>query len=691
MSNRLADEVSPYLQQHRDNPVDWYPWGDEAFAAARERDVPILLSVGYSACHWCHVMEHESFADSATAEQMNAHFVNVKVDREERPDVDALYMQAVQQMTGHGGWPMTVFLTPDGSPFFGGTYYPPEPRHGMPSFTQILAAIHQAWSERRGEVVRSAQQLTAALAQGATANPARETIDHALLDAAVQRLLDRWDRTHGGFGGAPKFPQPMILEFLLRAWRIGSNEEALRAVRHTLDRMASSGTFDQIGGGFHRYATDARWLVPHFEKMLYDNAQLASVYTEAFEATGEPNYRTTALSVIDYVLREMRHPDGGFFSSQDADSEGEEGRFYVWTEDEIDNVLGAEQGEHFRRAFDIRPGGNWEGRSIPHRPRGLDEVAEELGTDADRLAAQFDAARAKLYAAREKRVHPHRDEKIIAGWNAMMIRALARAGRVFGREADLAAATEAADFLLDRLRADGYLLRSWRDGQAKIGAFLDDYALTVIAFIELYEATFDFRWIQTAHELAEQMIDRFRDPEQGIFFDAPAGAGGLPVRPRDLYDNAVPSGTSAAALALLRLGRFLGEPEYERMASDILHRMGRLASEVPQGFANLLNAIQLHLTPSTEIVIVGPMGRADTASLLEVVRNRYLPFTTVALLDAEGEDPEAASLPLFQGRTTREGRAAAYVCKHFTCKAPVVEPAALALDVDALMPRSESA
>jgi uncharacterized protein len=684
MANRLASETSPYLLQHRDNPVDWYPWGEEAMARARSEDLPILLSVGYSACHWCHVMEHESFADPETARLMNEWFVNVKVDREERPDVDALYMQAVQQMTGHGGWPMTVFLTPDGRPFYGGTYFPPEPRHGLPSFRQLLQAIHTAYRERREEVERSAEELRETLGRGMSVNPEPGAVDAALLQRAFHGLGSRFDHRLGGFGGAPKFPQPMVLEFLLRYGAFTGVREAHGMVERTLDAMAAGGIYDHLGGGFHRYSVDARWLVPHFEKMLYDNALLARVYVRAHHATGKASYRRVATEVLGYVEREMTDPSGGFYSSQDADSEGVEGRFYVWSAEEIDEVLGAGDGPLFRRYFDVSRSGNWDGVNILNTPAPLEEVAREGGVDPDRLGEIVERGRVALHARRSERVWPGRDEKVLTSWNAMMLQAFAEAGRVFGETRYVRRAEASAEFLLRELRPKGRLLRTWRDGSARIDAFLEDHATLVDGLIDLYLATWDPRWVREARAIADGMIDRFWSPAEEIFYDTPADAGGLILRTRDIYDNATPSGNSSATLALTRLARLSGESGYERIASRVVRGMGEIASRVPQGFGQLLAAAIGHVAPSMEIAILGDPKAPDTLGLVEAVHARFLPEATVALRPqgAAGDEAEA-EMPLLAHREMVDGRATAFVCRHYSCRQPVTTPTDLLAEIEA--------
>jgi uncharacterized protein len=686
MPNRLATETSPYLLQHRDNPVDWYPWGPEALALARAEDRPVLLSIGYSSCHWCHVMAHESFEDAATARVMNERFVNIKVDREERPDVDSIYMAAVQQMTGHGGWPLTVFLTPEGVPFYGGTYYPPEPRHGMPSFRQVLVAVGNAYRDRRDEIEQSASQLHRLLERAMSVRAPARTLDAAILDRAFHALAAGFDARHGGFGGAPKFPQPLALEVVLRHWKRTGSGEALRIVEHTLAQMAVGGIYDQLGGGFHRYSVDARWLVPHFEKMLYDNALLARVYLHAFQATGKAEYRRVVEETLDYVRREMRNEHGGFHSAQDADSEGVEGKFYVWTPAEVDEALGREDGPLFRRCFDVTEQGNWEGDhhapppspiSILHTPRPLDEVATEAGVSVGRMTEVIVRGRERLYEQRAQRVWPGLDDKVLTSWNAMMLHTFAEAARVLDRSDYEAVATRNAEFLLRELRADGALLRTWRDGRARIHAFLEDHALLVEALLALYETTFDPRWVREAKDLADAMLEHFWDEAEERFYDTPAAGEALVVRPRDFYDNPTPSGNSAAVMALLRVGALLGEPRYSRVAGRALASMGALLEELPSAFGHMLAALDLHLAVPQEVAVVGERDREDTRALLGVLARRYLPNTLLAGAEPAEVEAAAALIPLLEGRTALDGRATAYVCERFACRMPVTEPDAL--------------
>ena len=659
--NRLAEETSAYLLQHKDNPVDWYAWGPDAFARARAEDRPVFLSVGYSACHWCHVMEHESFEDPETARLLNEHFVCVKVDREERPDVDQIYMQAVQSMTGHGGWPMSVFLTADGVPFYGGTYFPPTDRHGLPAFPRLLRAIAEAWQTRRAEVVESGRSLVEQLGQ--TAPPAGPRLLTAeLLGAAFQALAREFDDRDGGLGQAPKFPQPMIWEFVLRFWKRTGQPRAREMVTTTLTRMARGGVYDQLGGGFHRYSVDGRWLVPHFEKMLYDQGQLASLYLHAYQAFGDDEYRRVAEETLDYLLREMTDPRGGFYAAQDADSEGEEGKFFLWTADELRTLLGS--GTPAIDYWGVDGGPNFEGRNILY-------VAAE--PDPGRIAG----ARATLLAARARRVPPGRDDKVLAGWNALACRAFAEAGRVLGRPDYLAAAVRNAEFVLRAMQRDGWLLRCWAGGRAKLKGYLEDYALVALALLDVYEATFDRRWLDESRRLVGEILRLFWDDAADGFYDASPGHEPLVVRPRNLFDNAVPSGSSAAVEALLRLAVFTGEARYETLAARVLRAMADLLSRHPAGFGRFLAALDFHLGPVVEVALIAPGTGDGLGPLAAEVFKRYLPNRAVAGSRA-GDAAAAAGIPLLENRGTVGGAATAYVCRKFACDAPTTSPEELA-------------
>ena len=661
MPNHLENETSPYLLQHVDNPVDWHPWGEEAMRLAKEQDKPILLSIGYAACHWCHVMAHESFEDQVTAEQMNADFINVKVDREERPDVDSIYMQAVNAMTGRGGWPMTVFLTPDGKPFYAGTYFPNEPRHGMASFQQILTGVIQAWRNDRENVVGSASEVAQQLQALSGVGFEEQPLDEEIFRSALRGLGQRFDASWGGFGDAPKFPQPMTIEFLLRESIRGENDNALEMAEGTLRKMAEGGMYDQIGGGFARYSVDHRWLVPHFEKMLYDNAQLARVYLHAWQVTGNDFYRRITEETLDYVLREMRHEDGGFYSSQDADSEGVEGKFYVWSADEIREALG-EEADTFMRVYGVSNEGNWEGHNILNL-----RLAEALD---GRIAA----ARATLYELRSKRIWPGLDDKVLTSWNGLMLAAFAEAGQALGRADYIEAAESNADFLHRTMRRDsGRLFRTWKAGSdAKYNAYLEDYAYLADGLLALYEATFERRWVDWARELAELMLGHFRDTKNGGFFDTSDDHEQLIHRPKDLQDNAVPSGNAMAASVLVRLSLLTGNGDYWQVAEQITSTMNKFMAQYPSGFGQWLNVAKFMLSAPREIAL---MGSGDAiAPLLKVIRGGYRPFQVVAA----GEE---GSLPLLENRPQIDGKGTAYVCRRFVCQAPVTGPEELALQL----------
>jgi uncharacterized protein len=658
MSNALARETSPYLLQHKDNPVDWLPWGDEALRRAHDLDRPLLVSIGYSSCHWCHVMERESFEDSETAALMNERFVCVKVDREERPDVDALYMEAVQAMTGQGGWPLNVFLTPEQAPFYGGTYFPPAPRYGMPSWRQVLGAVAEAWDTQRDEIRAQGQKVAPRLGGGALLTASVEPLQDAALDEAVATLRRSYDSVHGGFGGAPKFPQAPVLEFLLAH---GEPPMALQ----TLRSMAGGGIFDQVGGGFSRYSVDAQWRVPHFEKMLYDNALLARAYLHGFQASGDEILRRTCEETLDWALREMRAPEGGFYSALDADSEGVEGKYYVWTLDELRATLG-DDADAAIAWFGATGNGNFEGANILES-RGPEPPAE-----------QRERIRATLLAAREQRVRPGLDDKRLAAWNALMIAALADAGAVLQREEYLDAAREAAAFVLDRMRGpDGRLLRTFNAGVARLDAYLEDHAFLLEALLVLYEATFEERWFSAARDLADTIVARFADTDRGGFFSTADDHEKLIARRKDLEDSPIPAGGSSAALGLLRLAAFTGEQRYEDAAAGQLALLHEVAVRHPTAFGHLLQAIDLQLAPRREVALVG--DAEGVAALAAVVRETRRPHLVLACGPGDGR----TAVPLMEQRTPVDGRAAAYVCEHFACQRPVTEPDELRALLDA--------
>ena len=690
-ANRLAGETSPYLLQHAHNPVDWYPWGAEALERARLLDRPIFLSIGYAACHWCHVMERESFEDPATAAFLNEHFVAIKVDREERPDLDAVYMDAVQAMTGSGGWPMTVFLAPDGRPFYGGTYFPNTRRHGLPSFLDVLAGVAGAWRERRPELEESATNLAARVARQVRLSEGEAALDAGLLDAAVGALEAGFDAQHGGWGSAPKFPQPMAIDFLLRRAAAG-DARALPIARRALDRMAAGGIFDQLAGGFARYATDAAWLVPHFEKMLYDNAQLARVYVHAWALTGEPAYLRVATATLDFVAREMTLPDGVFAASLDADTGGEEGATYTWTADEVRDVLvGAGLSDAwplFAEAYDVTEAGNWEGRVIFRRVASDAGRAERHGRAPDEVADLLERARVALLAVRDRRPQPARDDKALAGWNGLMLGAFAEAAALLSRDGDpalgaaaaryRALAERAADRLLAVLRGpDGRFLRSWKDGQARHTGTLEDQACMADGLLALYEATADERWFAAAGETADAILARFGDPAGG-FHDTADDAEALVARPRSLQDNAVPSGGAMAATVLLRLAALTGEDRHVDAAEAALGVVGAAPAEHPTAFAQWLAAIDWHVGPVDGIAIVGDPADPRTERLAAVARGapghlRWRPRRVIAI----GADPRVTAVPLLQGRFALRGLPTVFVCRGFACRQPVTEPEAL--------------
>ena len=661
MANRLAGETSPYLLQHADNPVDWHPWSPEALRLARDHDRPILLSIGYSSCHWCHVMERESFEDAATAAFMNDNFVCIKVDREERPDVDAIYMEAVQSMTGHGGWPLTAFLDTDAVPFYGGTYFPPEPRQGMPSFRMVMEAVSESWDSQRERLREATARIRERLGAVARIEPSTAPLEPALLDGAERQLRMLADMTNGGFGGAPKFPPAASLELLLAR---GESE----IVSRTLDAMACGGIHDQVGGGFARYAVDAVWLVPHFEKMLYDNALLARAYLHGYQALGHERWREVCERTLDWMLTEMRGAEGGFYAALDADSEGEEGRFYVWSEAELRAVLGeaglAADADELVAHWGVTEAGNFEGRNVLHVP---------AGPDAPRPAA-LGPVRDALYEVRAKRVWPGLDDKRICSWNALAIAALADAGAVLGRDDYRDAARRCAEFVLAELRsADGRLKRTWKDGAAPFDAYLEDHAYLTDALLVLYEATFEPRWFEAARETADAMIRRFADTERGGFFTTADDAEALIARRKDVDDHPIPSGNSAAAYALLRLAALTGDRSYEEHAVSVFRLFHHVAEQHPHAVAHLLRGLDFHLSPTHEVALVAPTDDDGLGPLAAVVRSRPRPHLVLA------GGPEGTGTPeLMRDRTTVDGRAAAYVCERFACQRPVTDPDALA-------------
>ena len=683
MPNRLINETSPYLQQHANNPVDWYPWGDEALELARAEDKPILLSIGYSACHWCHVMERESFENSDTAGLMNQHFISIKVDREERPDLDNVYMNAVQALTGSGGWPLTVFLTPDGKPFYGGTYFPPDDARGMVGFPRLLQAMADAYSNRRGEVTQATQKLLSQLQQMAQVPISRDPLTPEILHQAFQTLVPNYDFQNGGFGTAPKFPQPMTYEFLLRYHHLTKSANALEMVEMAMTKMSMGGIYDQIGGGFHRYSTDPYWLVPHFEKMLYDNALLSRLLLHTYQATGNPFYGRIAEETLDYVVREMTDPSGSFYSTQDADSEGEEGKFFVWSDREIEEVLGPDDGALAGGYFGVTEAGNFEGQNILNVPQGPESFAADTGTSPEELAAAITRSKARLLEVREGRVHPGRDEKILSAWNGMMIRSFAEGAAILHREDYRRVAEASACFLLDTLREDGRLLRTYKDGTAHLKGYLEDYAFVADGLLALHEATFDLRWLEEARSLADQMIELFWDDGQKGFYDTGKDHEELVVRPRDLFDNATPCGSSVAVELLLRLSVLTGESSYSTHAASALRSMQQHMSKAPTGMGQWLCALDFYLSTPKEIAIVGTPTDPATKALLEVVHSRFLPNKVMAGADPATNTTRASLTPLLEGRGLVDNRPTAYVCQNYVCQLPVTEPEALAGQLDA--------
>jgi uncharacterized protein YyaL (SSP411 family) len=678
MPNRLAHESSPYLLQHQNNPVDWYPWGPEAIDKSRREDKPIFLSIGYSACHWCHVMEHESFENDAIARVLNENFVAIKVDREERPDLDQIYMNAVQMLTGHGGWPMSVFLTPDLKPFYGGTYWPPHSSRGMPGFDQILAAVIDAWKNRREQALTAADQLTAELRNvGEIAAGDVGKLNFELINTAVGQLRRAFDNTYGGFGQAPKFPHPMDLRLLVRVAHRTGQPGPLDMVRLTLNRMAAGGIYDHLGGGFARYSVDAQWLVPHFEKMLYDNALLTGAYLDAYLVTRDETYARVLRETLNYVIRDMTDPAGGFYSTEDADSEGHEGWFYTWTPDEIDAVLGDERGAVFGRVYDVSDVGNFEGRNILNLPKTLEQCAKILGREPHDLEVELAESREKLFLAREKRVRPGRDDKIIVAWNGLMIDAMARAGAALNEPEYVITASEAASYILSRMRLEGgKLLHTARAGSAKLDAYLDDYASLANALVSLYEASFNERWIDDAASLMDVVLDKFADPAGGGFFYTASDHERLITRTKELTDSSTPSGNALAATALLRLGKLLGRMDYLEAAANTLATAVPLLERAPMAAGQMLLALDRHLGPSHELVIVGDLSRDDTKSAIAAMQSRFLPRAVIAARDSTSPDDTATRSSrldeLFAGKQSRTGEPVLYICQNFACDEPAI-------------------
>jgi uncharacterized protein YyaL (SSP411 family) len=678
-TNRLAGETSPYLLQHAHNPVDWYPWGPEALSRSKAEDRPIFLSVGYSACHWCHVMEHECFEDPEIAALMNAIFVNIKVDREERPDLDQIYMAAVQAFQGgHGGWPMSVFLTPDLKPFYGGTYFPPHDARGMPGFPRVLRELEKAWRERRADVDQIAEGMTERLQASAQAIPPQGALTVQLLDQAVRNLARAFDPRDGGFGSAPKFPHPMDLKVLLRQHARKGDDHAQHMVRHTLDKMARGGIYDHLGGGFARYATDARWLVPHFEKMLYDNALLTDVYLEAFQATSDAGYARVARETLDYILGRMTGPDGEIYSTEDADSEGVEGKYYVWTLAELNEILGADRAKTFAYVYDVTEAGNWEHWNILNLPKTIAQAAKMLGRDEDELRRALDEDRARLLAVRDRRVPPGKDTKVLTSWNGLMIGPLAEAGRILAEDRYLEAARRAAGFLLDRMRTeDGRLLHTYKDGQAKLNGYLDDYANLIDGLTRLFEATGEARWVEAALDLCRVLMAEFADAEGGGFFYTGKSHEALVARQRDAFDNATPSGNAMAATVLLRLAALTGRDDLQTAARRTLESVQYVMEQAPMAAGQSLVALDFMMTPTKEFAVIAGADPDEYRAVLERIWTRFLPHKVVAPAPAPPAPGLVQRIPLLADRPAREGRATTYICERFACQAPVVGVAGL--------------
>ena len=673
-TNRLAQETSPYLLQHAHNPVDWYPWGEEAFAKAKAENKPILLSVGYSACHWCHVMEHESFEDEQIASLMNDLFVNIKVDREERPDVDEIYMNAVQMLTGRGGWPMTLFLTPDAEPFYGGTYFPPVDRHNLPAFPRVLQGVAQAYRDKPGEVTKSSQQILDKLHELSQRQETSQPLRIETVQNAAARLAEHVDHTHGGLGGAPKFPNTAVFSLFLR--QSAQNAHYLQLTTHTLRKMAEGGVYDHLGGGFHRYSVDERWLVPHFEKMLYDNALLSRLYLEASQASQDPFFRRVVEEILAYVEREMLSPEGGFYSTQDADSEGVEGKFFVWDQEQIMDLLGEDVGQIVCRYYDVTDVGNFEGHNILHPCLELDQLARLFGRDLDDISDIIQTAKQRLFTVREDRVKPGRDEKILTCWNGLMLSGFAEAYRVLGDPHYLDIARRNAEFILTKLYGDGRLLRSYKDGQAKFNAYLDDYASFTTALLDLYEATSEQPYLDHAVAVSQVLLDRFWDTDQGGFFFTSDDHERLISRSKSAFDGSIPSGNSLAASALLRLFSLTERQDYLDKAEQLLRLFYDAMEQNPFGFSHMLGALDFSLQRPKEIVLVGDAQAPETRQILAQINTLYLPNKTVVCLDpqtlADGKGPSA-----LDGKVQIDGKLTVYVCHNFTCSPPVTDWGAL--------------
>ncbi|MDO8142013.1 MAG: thioredoxin domain-containing protein [Candidatus Brocadiales bacterium] len=667
--NHLINEKSPYLQQHAYNPVDWYPWGEEAFQKAVRENKPIFLSIGYSTCHWCHVMEYESFEDEEVAKILNDNFVSIKVDREERPDIDNIYMTVCQAMTGSGGWPLNLFLTPERKPFYAGTYFPKTERYGNPGFIAILKQISNLWKTNKESVLKSSDQVVKVL-QTVSEPVTTETLTQETLKHAYEQLRDNYDHIYGGFGSAPKFPTPHNYTFLLRWWKHSKDPTALEIVEKTLDRMGRGGICDQLGGGFHRYSTDEYWLVPHFEKMLYDQALLAIAYTEAYQATGNAFYADIVRGIFNYVLRDMTSPEGGFYSAEDADSEGVEGKFYVWTPDEVMKVLGEKDGKIFCDFYDVSKEGNFEEKNILHVDKEINAFAKLEGIKLEMIQEMLGKARAKLFTVREKRIHPHKDDKILTAWNGLMIAALAKGAQALNEPKYAQAAMRAADFVLNTLRRkDGSLLKRYRQGEAAIPGHLDDYTYFVWGLIDLYEATFEVKYLKTALELNKLMIDDFWDEKGSDFFFSGKRNEQLIAQTKEIYDGATPSGNSVAFLNNLRLSRMTGNPDLANISGQLMRTFAETVNNYPSGYAQFLCALDFALGTTREIVIAGESGSDDTKQILMEIRKRFLPGKVI-ILHPEKDKSIEGIIGFVKEQKAMDGKATAYICENYACKAP---------------------
>ena len=674
-SNRLIHETSPYLLQHAHNPVDWHPWGDEAFQKAKRENKPVLLSIGYSACHWCHVMERESFENEQIAALMNDLFISIKVDREERPDLDEIYMNAVQLLTGRGGWPMTMFLTPDGKPFYGGTYFPPEDRQGMPGFPKILLGVSQAYRARSADVEKSVGEILTALQGMSETHQSDKDFSPDIIAASCEKISRAYDSDNGGLGQAPKFPNAGVYELFLRHFHHSKNERYLEMIVHTLTKMARGGIYDHLGGGFHRYSVDAKWLVPHFEKMLYDNAQLLAIYAHAYAITGETLFKSVVEETAHYLLGEMFQAVGGFYSTQDADSEGEEGKFFVWTPDEISRLLGTEAGEVFCRIYDVSDQGNFEEKNILHPILTIEQASKYFGKEKSVIETLVAEAKTKLFTEREKRIKPFRDEKIITAWNGLALSGLAAAIKISGEAALITAVTQTIEFIFAKMFRDGFLLHTYKDGQAKLLGYLDDYAFLAVGLLDIYETLLDRAFLDRALQLNEIMLREFWDEEEGGFFYTGKSQEQLISRAKPIFDASIPSGNAMATQLLLRLHHITGQNDYRARAEKVLRSYYDVMENQPFGFAHMLCAVDQHLSPPKEIVVVGNIDDARTKALLAEVQRIYLPNKVLQLVGAEQALEDIS--PLLRGKTQVNGQPTAYLCQNFTCSAPVTNPAEL--------------